>query len=298
MVDDFERRRTSFDLMILSPKAAGVGLTILSANHVIHLSRWWNPAIEDQCNDRVYRIGAKLPVTIHIPMALHPRYREKSFDAQLDELVEQKRAISGGAADAACLGFGCRRVPDGDLDMRVFARRSPSFSDVERVAVAFQNEDSRAGLMKASSGMGLLAVVGLSHEPTPSSERGRLLGLVEFAPVPVALSELLDVDEELSGVSVVRDPPSGPHAVPVLRAWSFDAPLMRASDAFQDLLGIDPTERVVELTQRKPTSSACCRRRKCRRRTKLYGGSPMRLRSPSSPQRRRQVRNPSAGPRK
>ena len=96
MVDDFERRRTSFDLMILSPKAAGVGLTILSANHVIHLSRWWNPAIEDQCNDRVYRIGAKLPVTIHIPMALHPRYREKSFDAQLDELVEQKRAISGG----------------------------------------------------------------------------------------------------------------------------------------------------------------------------------------------------------
>ena len=133
--------------------------------------------------------------------------------------------------------------------MRVFARRSPSFSDVERVAVAFQNEDSRARLMKASSGMGLLAVVGLSHEPTPSSERGRLLGLVEFAPVPVALSELLDVDEELSGVSVVRDPPSGPHAVPVLRAWSFDAPLMRASDAFQDPLGIDPTERVVELTR-------------------------------------------------
>jgi SNF2 family DNA or RNA helicase len=96
MVDDFERRHTKFDLMILSPKAAGIGLTILTANHVIHLSRWWNPAIEDQCNDRVYRIGAKLPVTIHIPMALHPQYGEKSFDVQLDELVKRKRTISRG----------------------------------------------------------------------------------------------------------------------------------------------------------------------------------------------------------
>lgn len=96
MVDDFERRHTKFDLMILSPKAAGIGLTILTANHVIHLSCWWNPAIEDQCNDRVYRIGAKLPVTIHIPMALHPRYGEKSFDVQLDELVGNKRKISRG----------------------------------------------------------------------------------------------------------------------------------------------------------------------------------------------------------
>jgi SNF2 family DNA or RNA helicase len=43
--------------MILSPRAGGVGLTLTSANHVIHLSRWWNPAVEDQCTDRVYRIG-------------------------------------------------------------------------------------------------------------------------------------------------------------------------------------------------------------------------------------------------
>ena len=96
MVEEFEERRTKFDLMILSPKAAGVGLTILSANHVIHLSRWWNPAIEDQCNDRVYRIGARLPVTVHLPMALHARYGEDSFDAQLDRLIEQKRKISHG----------------------------------------------------------------------------------------------------------------------------------------------------------------------------------------------------------
>ena len=87
IVDEFEARKTKFDLMILSPKAAGVGLTILSANHVIHLSRWWNPAVEDQCNDRVYRIGAKLPVTIHIPIAVHPRLVEESFDVKLDRLI-------------------------------------------------------------------------------------------------------------------------------------------------------------------------------------------------------------------
>ena len=125
--------------------------------------------------------------------------------------------------------------------MRIFARRSPSFSDVERVAVAFENENCRARLLEASEGFGLLVVVGLSHEPTAPSERGRLLGLVEFAPAPVHLSELLDATE-------TPDLPLKPYAVPVLRAWSFADPLMRASDAFQDPLSIDPTERVVELT--------------------------------------------------
>ena len=96
LVEEFETRKTKFDLMVLSPKAAGVGLTILSANHVIHLSRWWNPAIEDQCNDRVYRIGAKLPVTIHIPIAVHPRFGDDSFDVQLDTLIAHKRKISSG----------------------------------------------------------------------------------------------------------------------------------------------------------------------------------------------------------
>jgi hypothetical protein len=72
LVDRFSVRKCAFDLIILSPKAAGVGLNITAANHVVHLSRWWNPAVEDQCNDRVYRMGQKRPVTIHVPMAVHP----------------------------------------------------------------------------------------------------------------------------------------------------------------------------------------------------------------------------------
>ena len=63
---------SGFNVIIMSPLAAGVGLNITEANHVIHYSRWWNPAKEDQASDRVYRIGQKRPVHIYLPMATHP----------------------------------------------------------------------------------------------------------------------------------------------------------------------------------------------------------------------------------
>ncbi len=62
-VNEFQRNDTRFDVMILSPRAGGVGLTLTSANHVIHLDRWWNPAVEDQCTGRVLRIGQTREVT-------------------------------------------------------------------------------------------------------------------------------------------------------------------------------------------------------------------------------------------
>lgn len=83
-----------FDVMILSPKAGGVGLTLTAANHVIHLSRWWNPAVEDQCSDRVYRIGQTKPVHIYYPMAIYPGDVEHSFDVKLDSLMRRKRDLS------------------------------------------------------------------------------------------------------------------------------------------------------------------------------------------------------------
>lgn len=94
IVDRFQSLPPDFALLVLSPKAAGVGLTITAANHVIHLSRWWNPAVEDQCNDRVYRIGQEKPVTIHVPLAVHPAFGESSFDLKLDSLLAHKRALS------------------------------------------------------------------------------------------------------------------------------------------------------------------------------------------------------------
>ncbi len=109
IVRRFQEQGPGFDVLILSPKAGGVGLTITAANHVIHLSRWWNPAVEDQATDRVYRIGQNRPVTVHLPLAIHPdpTLGAASFDLRLDALLSRKRRLSedlllpvdGGDAD-------------------------------------------------------------------------------------------------------------------------------------------------------------------------------------------------------
>jgi len=83
-----------FALLVLSPKAAGAGLTLTAATHIIHLSRWWNPAVEEQCNDRAHRIGQSRPVCIHIPMAVHSGYLEQSFDCLLHVLMTRKRQLA------------------------------------------------------------------------------------------------------------------------------------------------------------------------------------------------------------
>lgn len=91
---DLFQREEGFDVMLLSPKAGGVGLTLTAANHVIHLSRWWNPAVEDQCSDRVYRIGQTKDVHVYYPMAVLPDSPEHSFDLQLQMLMERKRDLA------------------------------------------------------------------------------------------------------------------------------------------------------------------------------------------------------------
>ena len=97
-VDEFQLlAENEFNIMLLSPKAGGVGLTITAANHVIHLTRWWNPAVEDQSTDRVFRIGQKKAVNVYIPMAIHPTYQDKSFDLNLARLLDKKRTLSQNA---------------------------------------------------------------------------------------------------------------------------------------------------------------------------------------------------------
>lgn len=83
-----------FDLLVLGPKAAGTGLTLTAANHVLHVSRWWNPAVEEQCNDRVHRIGQHRDVTIHLPLAIHPVDGPASFDCLLQRLMLRKRTLA------------------------------------------------------------------------------------------------------------------------------------------------------------------------------------------------------------
>jgi SNF2-related domain/SNF2 Helicase protein/Helicase conserved C-terminal domain len=51
-------------IFVLSLKAGGTGLTLTAANHVVHVDRWWNPAVEDQATDRAFRIGQRRTVQV------------------------------------------------------------------------------------------------------------------------------------------------------------------------------------------------------------------------------------------
>lgn len=93
-----------FNIIIMSPISAGVGLNVIGANHIIHYSRHWNPAKEEQATDRAYRIGQEKEVFVYYPMAVFPNEKVndkgekvKSFDEVLHELLSQKKRIASNA---------------------------------------------------------------------------------------------------------------------------------------------------------------------------------------------------------
>jgi SNF2 family DNA or RNA helicase len=80
-----------FGLLIMNPKAGGVGLNITTANHVFHFSPDWNPAIIDQANARVFRRGQTKPVTVH------NLFYVGSIEEYMIERLEMKRELSENA---------------------------------------------------------------------------------------------------------------------------------------------------------------------------------------------------------
>ena len=90
-IDEFQSK-PGFGVIIMSPVAAGMGLNVTAANHVIHYSRHWNPAKENQATDRAYRIGQEKDVYVYYPMAVSPDF--KSFDETLDELLSRKSSLA------------------------------------------------------------------------------------------------------------------------------------------------------------------------------------------------------------
>jgi superfamily II DNA or RNA helicase len=85
-------------VLLLSLKAAGVGLNLTRATHVIHYDRWWNPAAEDQATDRAYRIGQTRPVQVHRLVC------EGTLEERIAELLERKRDLAEavvGSGEAA-----------------------------------------------------------------------------------------------------------------------------------------------------------------------------------------------------
>lgn len=90
-IDEFQAV-DGFNVIIMSPVAAGMGLNVTAANHVIHYSRHWNPAKENQATDRAYRIGQTKDVFVYYPMAV--RADINSFDETLDDLLSRKTSLA------------------------------------------------------------------------------------------------------------------------------------------------------------------------------------------------------------
>ncbi|WP_372412193.1 DEAD/DEAH box helicase [Streptomyces luteireticuli] len=116
MVDRFQRGERQ--VFLLSLKAAGTGLNLTRAGHVIHFDRWWNPAVEEQATDRAYRIGQTQPVQVHRLIA------EGTVEDRIAEMLKQKK----GLADAV-LSQGeaaLTELSDADLaDLVVMRHNTP-----------------------------------------------------------------------------------------------------------------------------------------------------------------------------
>jgi superfamily II DNA or RNA helicase len=75
-------------LFLLSLKAGGTGLNLTAANHVIHVDRWWNPAVEDQATDRAFRIGQRRNVQVRKFVCVG------TLEERIDAMIEEKKALA------------------------------------------------------------------------------------------------------------------------------------------------------------------------------------------------------------
>ncbi|MBW4505426.1 MAG: DEAD/DEAH box helicase [Scytonematopsis contorta HA4267-MV1] len=97
MIDRFQNDPQAPSVMILSLKAGGVGLNLTRANHVFHFDRWWNPAVENQATDRVFRIGQTRNVQVHKFVCTG------TLEEKIHDMIESKKQLAeqvvGGGED-------------------------------------------------------------------------------------------------------------------------------------------------------------------------------------------------------
>jgi SNF2 family DNA or RNA helicase len=75
-------------VFLLSLKAGGTGLNLTAANHVIHVDRWWNPAVEDQATDRAFRIGQRKDVQVRKFICVG------TLEERIDRMIDEKKALA------------------------------------------------------------------------------------------------------------------------------------------------------------------------------------------------------------
>ncbi len=88
MIDRFQHDPQGPPIMILSLKAGGTGLNLTRATHVFHYDRWWNPAVENQATDRVFRIGQTRNVQVHKFVCTG------TLEEKIHDMIESKKALA------------------------------------------------------------------------------------------------------------------------------------------------------------------------------------------------------------
>ena len=88
LVTDFQQSEQAPSFFILSLKAGGVGLNLTRADTVFHYDRWWNPAVEDQATDRVFRIGQSRNVQVYKMIAT------ATLEEKIDDMIEAKKQLA------------------------------------------------------------------------------------------------------------------------------------------------------------------------------------------------------------
>ncbi|MGO1949808.1 MAG: DEAD/DEAH box helicase [Mycobacteriaceae bacterium] len=127
LVDSFQSEDGP-KVMILSTRAGGTGITLTHASVVVHIDRWWNPAVEDQATDRAYRIGQARDVTVHKLVSTG------TLDERINDILRAKRELAG---DVVSTGEGwIARLNDEDLAELWRLNRS----SVERTSVGADKE--------------------------------------------------------------------------------------------------------------------------------------------------------------
>jgi len=94
MIQRFQSDLQGPPLFVLSLKAGGLGLNLTAANHVFHFDRWWNPAVENQATDRVFRIGQKKNVQVHKFVCIG------TLEERIDQMIEQKKELADSIISA------------------------------------------------------------------------------------------------------------------------------------------------------------------------------------------------------
>lgn len=102
MIAGFQDDPDAAPVLILSLRAAGFGLNLTRATHVVHYDRWWNPAVEDQASDRAHRIGQTRTVTVHTLLT----------ERTLEEAIA---GLHAGKRDLASVATGETRAVEKDL---------------------------------------------------------------------------------------------------------------------------------------------------------------------------------------